>query len=231
MVSRRVVLGSLASALWPSRWLFGQDAGVQMISVEGEGARYWPRWRGPSGQESSPEALTPTRGLRPRTFSGRHRFPAAATLHRSSGGGSSDPHDGTRRRGGCRFSRSVVPMGCVFGKRWHRKGATDPRIPRMVTRRPRQSPTGNACMCRLAAGDCWPVVDLNGAVVWQRDLGAMDAYHGTAGSPLVQDRIILYQDQLAGSFVAAFEARTGRVMWRTNPRGQRRLGVRRLPFA
>ena len=50
MVSRRVVLGSLASALWPSRWLFGQDAGVQMISVEGEGARYWPRWRGPSGQ-------------------------------------------------------------------------------------------------------------------------------------------------------------------------------------
>jgi outer membrane protein assembly factor BamB len=60
-------------------------------------------------------------------------------------------------------------------------------------------------------------VDLSGAVVWHRDLGAMDAYHGTAGSPLVyRDRIILYQDQLQGSFVAAFEARTGRPIWRTS---------------
>ena len=23
---------------------------VEMIAVEGEGAKYWPRWRGPSGQ-------------------------------------------------------------------------------------------------------------------------------------------------------------------------------------
>ena len=26
------------------------EAGVQMVGVEGEGARYWSRWRGPSGQ-------------------------------------------------------------------------------------------------------------------------------------------------------------------------------------
>ena len=25
-------------------------ADARMIEVEGEGARYWPRWRGPSGQ-------------------------------------------------------------------------------------------------------------------------------------------------------------------------------------
>ena len=49
-LSRRVVLGALASVLWPSRRLIGQDAGAQMIPVDGEGARYWPRWRGPSGQ-------------------------------------------------------------------------------------------------------------------------------------------------------------------------------------
>lgn len=59
-------------------------------------------------------------------------------------------------------------------------------------------------------------VDLNGITVWHRELGAMDAYHGTAGSPLVyRDRVILYQDQFADSFVAAFDARSGRPVWRT----------------
>ena len=32
-------------------------------------------------------------------------------------------------------------------------------------------------------------IDLDGSCVWQRDLGAIDAYHGTAGSPL------LYKDR------------------------------------
>jgi outer membrane protein assembly factor BamB len=60
-------------------------------------------------------------------------------------------------------------------------------------------------------------VDLNGALVWHREFGAVNAYHGTAGSPLLyRDRVILYQDQFRESFVAAFDARTGRVMWRTN---------------
>src|SRR3990172_9166582 len=44
----------------------------------------------------------------------------------------------------------------------------------------------------------------------------MDPYHGAAGSPLLfRDRIILYQDQYAGSFIAAFDTRTGRELWRT----------------
>jgi hypothetical protein len=40
------------------------DSAVQMIAVEGEGARYWPRWRGPSGQ-----GLAGTEGF-PDTWSG-----------------------------------------------------------------------------------------------------------------------------------------------------------------
>ena len=40
------------------------------------------------------------------------------------------------------------------------------------------------------------------------DLGPIDNYHGTAGSPLLyKDRVILYQDQSAGAFIAAFDAR------------------------
>src|SRR3990172_9330988 len=37
-------------ACWPATALLGQDARVGMIESEGAGARYWPRWRGPSGQ-------------------------------------------------------------------------------------------------------------------------------------------------------------------------------------
>ena len=60
-------------------------------------------------------------------------------------------------------------------------------------------------------------LDLNGKIVWQQDLGQMDAYHGTAGSPLLyKDRLILYQDQYAGSFIAAFDTRTGKQLWRTS---------------
>jgi hypothetical protein len=40
--------------------------------------------------------------------------------------------------------------------------------------------------------------DMDGKLVWHRDLGPMEAYHGTAGSPLLyKDRLILYQDQFA----------------------------------
>ena len=44
----------------------------------------------------------------------------------------------------------------------------------------------------------------------------MEAYHGTAGSPLLyKNRIVVYQDQYADSFIAAFDTRTGQQVWRT----------------
>ena len=44
--------------------------------------------------------------------------------------------------------------------------------------------------------------DMNGKIVWHRKFGAIDNYHGPAGSPvLYKDRLFLYQDQ-DGSRVA-----------------------------
>ena len=41
-------------------------------------------------------------------------------------------------------------------------------------------------------------LDMNGKEVWHKSLGAFDASHGTAGSPLLyKDRVIMFQDQRA----------------------------------
>ena len=68
-------------------------------------------------------------------------------------------------------------------------------------------------------------LDFAGKIVWQRDLGPIEAYHGAAGSPLLyRDRVILYQDQYRDSFIAAFDTRTGRADLADAPRRQYRVG-------
>jgi outer membrane protein assembly factor BamB len=61
-------------------------------------------------------------------------------------------------------------------------------------------------------------VDVNGKQVWHQSFGEMDAYHGTSCSPLLyKDRVIVFQDHRSpsGSFVAAFDKRTGKELWKT----------------
>ena len=41
---------AIVLSLWPGPRVSGQEPAVRMVADEGEGARYWPRWRGPSGQ-------------------------------------------------------------------------------------------------------------------------------------------------------------------------------------
>ena len=73
-------------------------------------------------------------------------------------------------------------------------------------------------------------MDFDGNVVWHRDLGEIENYHGPAGSPLLYgDTIIIYQDQgasfgagginrgrSAGAFVIALDAESGETRWRTD---------------
>jgi len=215
-ISRRVMLGALASMLWQPARLIGQDAGVQMIPAAGEGARYWSRWRGPSGQ-----GLGAGSGYAD-TWSATENVLWKTPV---PGRGNSSPivwrdriflttayDDGRRvsvlafrRPDGGQLWETFVPggrPGSTHFKNGHASAtpATD----------------GERVYASFGARGL-VAVDVTGTIVWQRDLGPMGAYHGTAGSPLLyRDRLILYQDQLSDSFIAAFDARSGRTLWRTS---------------
>ncbi len=67
--------------------------------------------------------------------------------------------------------------------------------------------------------------DLNGKLVWKLDLGVLDSgwffdadyQWGMASSPIVyKDMVIVQCDVQKGSFIAAFDIKTGKQLWKTN---------------
>jgi outer membrane protein assembly factor BamB len=66
--------------------------------------------------------------------------------------------------------------------------------------------------------------DLDGRELWRRPLGPFNNIYGMGASPIVvDDLVVLACDQSTGSFIAAFDAATGRERWRT-PRPEARSG-------
>ena len=196
----------------------GQEppAAVRMVADEGEGAKYWPRWRGPSGQglvsgAGYPDAWSPTQNVRWKTP--------------LSGDGNSSPvvwgdrvfltsaYDNGRRVSVVAFRRSdgmkqweaFAPAGRANQGNHYKNGHAS------------ATPATDGQRVYASFGARGLVAfDMDGKLAWHHDLGPMEAYHGTAGSPLLyKDRLILYQDQFAGSFIAAFDTRTGKELWRT----------------
>jgi outer membrane protein assembly factor BamB len=207
---------ALLAGLAGERQAPAQEPAVRMIADDGEGAKYWPRWRGPSGQglangNEYPDTWSATQNILWKT-------PVP-------GNGNSSPivwgdrifvttaYDGGRRVSLLAYRRSdgrllweaAAPTGRA-GSGAHYKNGHASATP---------ATDGERVYVSFGARGLF-AFDFNGKLVWQRDLGPMDAYHGTAGSPLLlRDRIILYQDQYSGSFIAAFDTRTGRELWRT----------------
>jgi outer membrane protein assembly factor BamB len=188
-----------------------------MVADIGEGAKYWPRWRGPSGQGLAagtgyPDAWSATENV--------------AWKVAVPGLGNSSPivwrdrvilttaYDNGRRLSVLAFRRAD---GVKLWETFAPQGRTDDGS---------NYKNGHASATAATDGERVYVLfgprglfafDLNGKLLWQRDLGPMDAYHGAAGSPLLyKDRVILYQDQYSGSFIAGFDARTGQTVWRTS---------------
>lgn len=218
-MSNRILLAigiALITALMPMPEVRGQEPAVRMIADEGEGAKFWPRWRGPSGQGLAtgtgyPDTWSPTQGVLWKTpvpgtgnsspiVWGDHIFVTS-----SYEGGRKLSLLAYRRSDGRLLWEASAPTGRTDSGSHYKNGhasstpATD----------------GERVYVLFGARGLF-AFDFAGKLVWQRDLGPMDAYHGAAGSPLLyRDRIVLYQDQFSGSFIAAFDTRTGRELWRT----------------
>jgi outer membrane protein assembly factor BamB len=66
--------------------------------------------------------------------------------------------------------------------------------------------------------------DVNGKELWRTPLGPFNNIYGMGASPIVVDEVVVLTcDQSIGSFIAAFDKRTGRERWRT-PRVEARSG-------
>jgi outer membrane protein assembly factor BamB len=192
---------------------------AQMIEVGGEGAKYWPRWRGPSGQGLVAPGKYANTWSPSRNVKWRVQVP---------GQGNSSPivwgdrifittaHDGGARLSLVAFQRSdgrrlwetFVPQS---RREWaHQKNGHASATP--VT-------DGQLVFASFGSNGLI-AFDFAGKIVWHRRVGDINNYHGPAGSPILyKDRIFLYQDGDGGgaqrSFVGAFDAKSGRTLWET----------------
>ena len=189
---------------------------VRMLADEGEAAKYWPRWRGPTGQ-----GIALQKGF-PDTWSDTENVLWKVEV---PGRGNSSPIiwkdrlfltsalDAGKRRGVLCFARDG-------GKLLWQAYAPD------STAEKTQGKNGYASGTPCTDGErvyayfgnhglfC---VDFDGKQVWHVPLGPFDALHGTACSPLLyKDRIVVYQDtrEPNGSFVAAYARKDGKQLWR-----------------
>lgn len=205
--------------------LLSQGGGeVRMLSVTGEGAKYWPRWRGPSGQGYVAPGKYANTWAPNRNVKWRVAVPGAGNsspivwgdriyLTTAQDRGAKLSLLAFDRASGTQLWESVVPTDGMIEHAHQKNGHAS------------ATPVTDGRMIFASFGRHGLVgFDMAGKIVWHRQFGPIDNYHGPAGSPvLYKDRIFLYQDHdgtpSQRAFVAAFDARTGKTIWET-PRSE-----------
>ncbi len=200
-----------------SKIIVAQDdtQSVSMVELTGEGAQYWPRWRGPSGQgivstSNYPDHWTATDNVLWRT--------------RLLGQGNSSPIvwgdyiilTSGRNRGRQLFIEAYRRSDGTL--RWETEVA--PGNPERVHSKngpASATPTTDGKQIFASLGGRGIVsLDFDGNILWHSTVGSINNYHGPAGSPLLYDDLLfVYQDQRGGGFVAAYDTTTGNEVWRT----------------
>ena len=198
-----------------------QGAGeARPIAVTGEGAKYWPRWRGPSGQGDVAPAKYANTWSPTSNIKWRVAVPGA---------GNSSPivwgdrlYLTTARDQGARLS--LLAFQRADGKLLWETSLPQSGIEHVHQKNGHASatPVTDGRMIFASFGRHGLAgFDIHGKILWQQKFGPIDNYHGPAGSPvLYKDRLFLYQDHDASpgqkAFVAAFDAKTGKLLWETS---------------
>ncbi|MBM3807804.1 MAG: hypothetical protein FJW22_06365 [Acidimicrobiia bacterium] len=197
---------------------------VRMIEVVGEGQKYWPRWRGPSGQGhvaagQYTDRWSPTTSVWKTTVSGRGNsspvvWGGRIFLTTGYGNGERLSMLAFARADGKQLWETFIPQNGV--EYVHAKNGFASATP---------TTDGELVYASFGRHGLF-AFDFNGKIVWQRKFGIIDNYHGPAGSPvLYKDRIFIYQDANPASppgqsaFVGAFDKKTGDPIWMT-PRSE-----------
>ena len=198
---------------------------VRLIEAEGEAAKYWPRWRGPSGQGvvrpgGYRDAWSPTEGV-------TWKVPVP-------GRGNSSPIVWRDRIFFTTAYEDGAKLSLLCYNRSDGKLLWEVAAPQQGVERGHRK-NGHASSTAVTDGERVYVsfgshgimaASVDGKLLWHTPIGAVDNYHGTAGSPvLYKDTVIIYHDgghKFRGptpdrlpSFVAAFDRKTGKMRWRT----------------
>ena len=190
---------------------------VAMIPAGGGADAHWPRWRGPSGQgevrgsgyvdrwSATDNVLwkveVPGRGNSSPIVWGDRIFLTTAM----DNGKQRAVLAYSRRDGSLLWQTAAPPASpeAAYPKNGHASS----------------TPTTDGELIYAYLGSVGLVaLDLEGNIRWHRDLGDIQAFHGTASSPLLyKDRLILVQDHRGpgGAFIAAFDKSSGEELWRT----------------
>lgn len=195
---------------------------VRMIEVAGEGAKYWPRWRGPSGQGHVPagqytDKWSATTGVWKVTVPGSGNSSPIVWgdrifLTTGYGNGERLSMLAFSRADGKKLWETFIPQNGVEYN--HAKNGFASAT---------ATTDGELVYASFGRHGLF-AFDFNGKIVWQHKFGIIDNYHGPAGSPvLYKDRIFIYQDAQSApgqsAFVGAFDKKTGTPLW-TTPRAE-----------
>jgi outer membrane protein assembly factor BamB len=191
---------------------------VRMIEVVGDGAKYWPRWRGPSGQGLAVDgpyvdAWTPKTALWKTAVPGSGNSSPIVWgdkifLTTGYGNGERLSMLAFSRADGKKLWETFIPQSGVEYVHYKNGFAS-------------ATPTTDGQLVYASFGRHGLFAfDFNGKLVWQHKFGIIDNYHGPAGSPvLYKDRIFIFQDANPApgqtAFVGAFDKLSGKQIWMT----------------
>jgi len=200
------------------------DLQVRVIVPGGDAMKYWPFWRGPSGQ-----GLVDGKGY-PSTWSDTEnvvwRVPVAGRGHSSPVVWADRIFLTTAATDGS--NRSLLCYRRSDGKLLWERAVPEASAEKLYPKNSyaSSSPTTDGKLVYAYFGNAGVVaVDFSGTIVWHTRFGPVSLYHGPGGSPLLyKDRLILFQEQRLmdrnlktdPGFMVALDTKSGRELWRQN---------------